>query len=83
MVSKKRLNADHTVEVLLDKDSNNNLIPESDSSKSHGSEGRKSPETGVIRDISNETTPIPSPVCAASSTFTADLGLNTDIQAVM
>jgi hypothetical protein len=26
MVRKKRLNADHTVEMMLDKDSNNNLI---------------------------------------------------------
>jgi hypothetical protein len=62
-VSKKRLNADHEVEVLLDKDYKDNLILESDFSKSRGSEGYKSPETAVITEISNEATPIPSPVC--------------------
>jgi hypothetical protein len=64
MVSKKRLTADHKVEVLLDKDSKGNLIPESDFSKSHGSEDHKPPETAVITEISNEATPVPSPVCA-------------------
>jgi hypothetical protein len=69
------------MEVLFNEDSEDDLIPESDSSESSDCERLESPETVLISDIADEATlkTLPSQ-CLPVLPITANTGLNTDIQ---
>jgi hypothetical protein len=81
IASKKILSGDHIMEVLFNTDSEDDLIPDSDSSRSSGIERPESPEISVISDISHEAThkTLPSH-CLPLPPFTANSGLKTDIE---
>jgi hypothetical protein len=57
ITSKKVISANYIIEVLVNGDSEDDLIPESDSSESCDSGRPKSPEIALISDTADETTP--------------------------
>jgi hypothetical protein len=65
------------IELLLNEVSEDNLIPEFNSSKLSDSERPESPEIALIGDVADEATPEASPIDCPS--FTANAGLNTNI----
>jgi hypothetical protein len=74
-------NEDHVTDVLFNEDSKHNLISEFYSSESSDSEGPKSPEIVMISGISEDATPeIPPTYRPTLPAFTANIGLNADIQ---
>jgi hypothetical protein len=81
MASKKILRGDHIMKVLFNADSEDDLIPYSDSSQSSGSERPESTAIFVISDILDEATPKTLPShCLPLPAFTANACLNTDIE---
>jgi hypothetical protein len=69
------------MEVLFNKDYDDNLIPETDSNESSDSKEPESTEITLITDVADEVTPETSPgYCPPFPPFTANAGLNTDIQ---
>jgi hypothetical protein len=72
MASKKILSGESMIELLFSEDSEDSLIPESDSSESSDSERPESPEIAVISDIADEVTPETSPIyCLPLPQFTS------------
>jgi hypothetical protein len=68
------------MELLFNEDSEDDLMPESDSSESSISEMPESPEIALISDVGDETTPETSPgYCPPLQSFTANTGLNTAV----
>jgi hypothetical protein len=53
MASQKILGGDHTMQILFNEDSEDDLITESNSNQSSDSERPKSPETAIISDVSD------------------------------
>jgi hypothetical protein len=81
MASKKVFSGDHIMEMLFNEDSEDSLNPESNSSESSDSEMPESPEIALMSDIADEATPETSPSYSPHlPPFTANTGLNTDIQ---
>jgi hypothetical protein len=61
--------------------SEDDLIPESDSSESSDNERPESPDISMISDVANEATPETSPRhCSPLPRFKTKAGLNTNIQ---
>jgi hypothetical protein len=78
MASKKLLSGSRIVEVLFDED---DLIPESDYNDSDDNERTRSPEIALISDVADKATTETLPGnCPHLSPFTANAGLNSDIQ---
>jgi hypothetical protein len=81
MASKKILSGNCILEILFNEDSEDSLFPESNSSQSSGSERPESEAVAMISDISDEAMleTLPS-CCPPLPPFTANVGLNTDIE---